>query len=70
MSKTISSNTNKQYSYDELTGKLGSGAFASVYKGIALENNETIAIKVISKSSLKRYGDEILDAIGSEVNIL
>jgi len=29
-----------------------------------------VAIKVIKKGALRRYGDDIMTAIGSEVNIL
>ncbi len=50
--------------------KLGSGSFAEVYKGRTIDTNEELAIKIISKQGIKKYGEDILRAIGNEVTIL
>ena len=57
------------YEYDE-SNKLGSGSFADVFKGVKIDTQTQVAIKVIKKGALKRYGDDIMTSIGSEVNIL
>ena len=68
--KTISSQIS-QRSYTYCTqDKLGSGSFAEVFKGKIDQTNEEIAIKVISKVGIAKYGPDIRNAIGSEVNIL
>ena len=41
-----------------------------MFRGRLLGKNEDVAIKVIKKVSLKKFGDEIMTAIGNEVNIL
>lgn len=69
-SKQITSTqTNRNYEY-QLNDKLGSGSFAEVYKGITKDTDEVIAVKVISKPGIKKYGPDILKAIGNEVKIL
>jgi serine/threonine protein kinase len=60
---------NREYEFSE-KDRLGNGSFADVYKGKKLDSGEIVAIKVIKKETLKRYGDEILRVIGNEVNIL
>ena len=40
------------------------------YFNIRLWINLKVAIKVINKSKLKKFGEGIMDAIGNEVNIL
>ena len=67
--KTIKGQNKKSYSYS-LQEKLGSGSFAEVYKGVIDDTKEDIAIKVISKLGIAKYGPDIRKAIGSEVNIL
>lgn len=59
----------RKYEYNE-ADKLGKGAFAEVFKGKYINCNEQVAIKVIKKAFLKKYGDDIIKAIGQEVNIL
>ncbi|CAD8077095.1 unnamed protein product [Paramecium sonneborni] len=63
--KTVGS----KYEY-ELSNKLGSGAFAEVYKGKNKMTGEVVAIKVIKRTLLEKYGDEILNQIHQEINIL
>ncbi|KAL4471012.1 hypothetical protein ABPG73_015563 [Tetrahymena malaccensis] len=63
------SNQNRFYEYSE-SNELGSGAFAQVFKGVNKQTNTDVAIKVISRLKLKKYGEEIINAIGDEVNIL
>lgn len=46
-----------KYEY-EMTNKLGSGAFAEVYKGRNRSTGEIVAIKVIKRSLLLKYGYE------------
>lgn len=53
-----------------LNDVLGRGAFAEVYKGICQETQQVVAIKVISKAGIKKFGPDIITAIGNEVNIL
>lgn len=53
-----------------LNDVLGRGAFAEVYKGICQETQQLVAVKVINKSGIKKFGPDILKAIGNEVNIL
>jgi calcium-dependent protein kinase len=48
-------NVGKKYEY-YLVDKLGSGAFAEVFKGKNKETQETVAIKVIKRSLLAKYG--------------
>lgn len=68
--KSITSSVSmRNYNYC-IIDKLGSGSFAEVYKGIIDDTNEEIAIKVISKLAIAKYGPDIRNAIGSEVNIL
>lgn len=45
----------KKYEY-EMANRLGQGAFAEVYKGLNKETGEVVAIKVIKRSILARYG--------------
>ncbi|CAD8100686.1 unnamed protein product [Paramecium sonneborni] len=57
--------------YDYLTkDKVGQGAFADVYLGRNKLTKESVAIKVIKRSVLRKYGDEILEQILMEVKIL
>lgn len=44
-----------KYEY-ELKDKLGSGAFAEVYKGRNKTTGEVVAIKVIKRAFLAKYG--------------
>lgn len=68
--KSITSSLSRRsYSYS-INEKLGSGSFAEVFKGVIDDTQETIAIKVISKSIIQKYGPEIRNAIGNEVNVL
>jgi len=68
--KTItSSSSKKSYTYS-LNERLGSGSFAEVYKGVIDDTQEEIAVKVISKMGIQKYGPDIIKAIGNEVNIL
>jgi serine/threonine protein kinase len=60
---------NSTYEFDQ-NNKLGSGSFASVYKGIKKETNEAVAIKRIDLKIIEKYGNDIKEAIGCEVNIL
>lgn len=62
-------NLDRYYEYSE-SDQLGSGAFASVFKGKNCQNKSDVAVKVISRIRLKKYGEEIINAIGDEVNIL
>ena len=48
----------KKYEY-EMVNRLGQGAFAEVYKGLNKETGEVVAIKVIKRSILARYGYSI-----------
>lgn len=66
----------QKYEY-ELSNRLGQGAFAEVYKGRNKITNEVVAIKVIKRSLLARYGykyyyisDEMLVQIHKEVSVL
>ncbi|CAD8107189.1 unnamed protein product [Paramecium sonneborni] len=59
----------KKYEY-QTQDKLGSGAFAEVYFGKNKLTQEAVAIKVIKRSVLAKYGDEILEQIQREVAIL
>ncbi|EGR30357.1 protein kinase domain protein [Ichthyophthirius multifiliis] len=67
--KQIRGSNNTIYQYKE-SDQLGSGSFASVFKGTNNDNGQEVAIKVINRQALKKYGDEIIQAIGDEVNIL
>ncbi len=67
--KNISGTNGAIYQYRE-TDELGSGSFANVYKGQNIQNNIEVAIKVINRQRLRKYGDDIILAIGEEVNIL
>ncbi|KRX08017.1 Rab-GTPase-TBC domain [Pseudocohnilembus persalinus] len=69
MDKQIS-NQGRVYQFNEVNSQLGEGSFGKVFKGTYLGTNDQVAIKQINKGILKKYGDEILQAIGSEVNIL
>jgi hypothetical protein len=42
-------NQTRVYEYDQINGKLGSGAFAEVYKAKMLQLDIEVAIKVINK---------------------
>lgn len=53
--KTVGS----KYEY-EMKDKLGSGAFAEVFKGKNKSTGEIVAIKVIKRSLLAKYGYEII----------
>lgn len=44
-----------KYEYEQ-SGKLGAGAFAEVFKGKNKMTGETVAIKVIKRQLLERYG--------------
>ncbi|CAD8139098.1 unnamed protein product [Paramecium pentaurelia] len=59
----------QKYEY-ELQNRLGQGAFAEVYKGKNKVTGEIVAIKVIKRSLLAKYGDDILKQIHQEVSIL
>ncbi|CAD8170110.1 unnamed protein product [Paramecium pentaurelia] len=59
----------KKYEY-QTNDKLGSGAFAEVYFGKNKLTQEAVAIKVIKRAVLAKYGDEILQQIHQEVEIL
>ncbi|CAD8197383.1 unnamed protein product [Paramecium octaurelia] len=59
----------KKYEY-QTHDKLGSGAFAEVYFGKNKLTQEAVAIKVIKRAVLAKYGDEILQQIHQEVEIL
>ncbi|CAK60221.1 unnamed protein product (macronuclear) [Paramecium tetraurelia] len=59
----------KKYEYC-LNDKLGSGTFAEVVKGKNKLTDEVVAIKVIKRSILEKYGDDILQQIQLEVKIL
>lgn len=45
----------KKYEYS-LNDRLGQGAFAEVYKGKNKNTGEEVAIKVIKRSALAKYG--------------
>jgi calcium-dependent protein kinase len=47
-----------KYEY-ELSNRLGQGAFAEVYKGKNKVTGEVVAIKVIKRSLLAKYGYSI-----------
>jgi calcium-dependent protein kinase len=49
----------QKYEY-ELSGRLGQGAFAEVYKGRNRLTDEVVAIKVIKRSLLAKYGYRML----------
>eukprot|EP01017_Pseudomicrothorax_dubius_P029836 TRINITY_DN3661_c0_g1_i1.p1 TRINITY_DN3661_c0_g1~~TRINITY_DN3661_c0_g1_i1.p1 ORF type:complete len:674 (-),score=103.18 TRINITY_DN3661_c0_g1_i1:155-2176(-) len=49
---------------------LGTGSFGKVYKGTILGTNEVVAIKAIDWYLVKKHGDTLLKATGSEVNTL
>ncbi|CAD8102450.1 unnamed protein product [Paramecium primaurelia] len=59
----------KKYEYF-LKDKLGSGSFAEVVKGKNKQTDEIVAIKVIKRSILAKYGDDIMNQIQLEVKIL
>lgn len=48
-------NVGQKYEY-ELSNRLGQGAFAEVYKGRNRLTDEVVAIKVIKRSLLAKYG--------------
>ncbi|CAD8196649.1 unnamed protein product [Paramecium pentaurelia] len=59
----------QKYEY-YLKDKLGSGSFAEVVMGKNILTNEVVAIKVIQKSVLSKYGEGIINQIQLEVKIL
>ncbi|CAD8115054.1 unnamed protein product [Paramecium sonneborni] len=59
----------KKYEY-YLNDKLGTGSFAEVVKGKNKKTDEVVAIKIIKRSVLAKYGDEIMNQIQLEVKIL
>ena len=63
--------TKMSYAYlMDQKSKLGEGAFGEVYKGINCNTNEVVAIKAMYYDQIERYGPELINAVGSEVNIL
>ena len=69
--KSIKSPKNITYTYN-IQDELGSGAFGSVYKGINQTSKEIVAIKIVNIEKLRQQykTDEIVRAVGREVNIL
>jgi len=57
------------YSYS-LSDELGSGAFSKVFKGSATSSGQTVAIKIINKEQVSKYGEKLFQSIIQEVNIL
>ncbi len=47
---------NGEYSYNEETGRIGKGAFGSVYRGVITKTDKVVAIKIISLSLISKVG--------------
>ena len=59
----------REYEYDSQRF-LGRGAFGDVYVGKCKATGEDVAVKVLQKAKMMRFGDEIWKAIANEVKIL
>lgn len=46
----------ENYRYNFKKGKLGKGAYGTVYKGINIITNENVAIKLVRKNDMKDRG--------------
>lgn len=68
VSSPYNSGFDSKYEYEETSDPLGSGAFGTVRLAKNKENNEEVAVKVISKSSKLKQDD--IDAIHTEISIL
>lgn len=54
----------------DMSKKLGSGNFADVFRAVDKSTREDVAIKVISMSKVKQYGDKLERAIEKEIYVL
>jgi serine/threonine protein kinase len=59
----------RKYEYNDAKA-LGSGAFGEVFKGTSVNTGEEVAIKVLRKQNLAKYGDQVMELIYNEVKIL
>ncbi|HEY4000990.1 MAG TPA: serine/threonine-protein kinase [Candidatus Xenobia bacterium] len=52
-----------------VVGKLGEGAFSQVYKGVRVENGETVAIKVLRREYLEAAANEVVTRFNRETMV-